>query len=341
MSHPRRWAVALTLSALFLAACQQKSEKKPDPAAPVMPSFADKKPGEGDKPADKPADKPGSAEMPAAGDQPVVRLLAPGAEPRKLLRFHMKPGDKQRVAMHMKMAMDMDIAGQAQKVDMPTMTMILDVTAKSVAANGDMDYEFVTSDVTIADDGGTPGMKAALEGVLSSAKGMSGKGTISNRGFNKGAELSLPPNANAQLAQTMGQMKDAISQIAAPVPEEPVGVGGKWEVRMAIKQQSIVIKQIGTYEVTSIDGDRIATKTTVAQSADPQPVSNPQMPSLKMELVRMTGGGEGETTIDLTKGMPAKASADLANEMEMSVDANGQKQALVMKMKIGLKIEEK
>jgi hypothetical protein len=169
---------------------------------------------------------------------------------------------------------------------------------------------------------------------------MSGKGTISSRGFNKGAEISLPPNANPQLAQTMGQMKDAISQIAAPVPEEPVGVGGKWEVRMNIKQQSLVIQQVGTYEITAIDGDRIATKTTVEQKADRQPVVNPQMPTLKMELTRMSGSGTGETTFDLTKGMPAKATADIGNELEMSVDAGGQKQDMVMKMKMKLNIDE-
>lgn len=337
MSRARRLTLLLTLPVL-LVACQKSGEqKKADPAPPVMPSFSDKGGASADKPAEKPADP---SAYPEAGKDPIVRLLEPGAQPRKPLRFKMKAGDKQRVVMHMKMAMDMNIAGQSQQADMPTMNMVLDVTATDVAANGDISYEFVMSDVTISDDGGTPGMKDALAGVLDSAKGMSGKGVISNRGFNRGTELSMPPNANPQLAQTMGQMKDAMGQIAAPVPEEPVGVGGKWEVRMALKQQSLVIKQIGTYEITGIDGDLVAAKTTVAQSADPQPVVNPQMPTLKMELTRMSGSGSGDTTFDLTKGMPARANALIGNELEMAVDAGGQKQSITMKMKLDLKIDD-
>jgi len=50
------------------------------------------------------------------------------------------------------MAMDMNIAGNSQKADMPTMNMVLDVTATDVASNGDIAYEFVMSDVTISDD---------------------------------------------------------------------------------------------------------------------------------------------------------------------------------------------
>jgi hypothetical protein len=337
MIQARRLLLALTIPVL-LVACQKSGDPKKDDKkddvkaddkpAPTMPSF--------DK--DKPAADPNA--FPEAGKDPIVRVLSPGKEPRKQLRFKMKAGDKQRIVMHMKIAMDMDLAGQSQKADMPTMNMVMDVTATDVAQNGDIAYEFVMSDVTVSDDGGTPGMKEAIGGILGSAKGMTGKGTISSRGFNRGAEISLPPGANPQLQQTMGQMKDAIAQIAAPVPDEPIGVGGKWEVRMSMQQQSLVIKQVGTYEITSIDGDVISTDTTVTQLADPQPVVNPQMPTLKMELVRMNGSGSGTTTFDLNKGMPVKAAAKIGNELEMAVDAGGQKQSIKMKMDLGLKIDD-
>lgn len=337
----RRILFALTLPVLVVA-CQKSADgpkddkKTDDKTAPSMPSFEKG----GDKGGDKGGGKVDPNAYPEAGKDPIVRVLSPGKDPTKQLRFKMKAGDKQRIVMHMKMAMDMNLGGNSQKADMPTMNMVMDVTATAVAANGDISYEFVMSDVTVSDDGGTPGMKDALAGVLGSAKGMTGKGVISSRGFNRGAEIALPPGANPQLQQTMGQMKDAIAQIAAPVPEEPIGVGGKWEVRMSMKQQSLVIKQVGTYEITSIDGDIIATNTTVTQSADPQPVVNPQMPTLKMDLVRMNGGGSGQTTFDLNKGMPVKAAAKIGNELEMAVDAGGQKQSIVMKMDLGLKIDD-
>jgi hypothetical protein len=218
--------------------------------------------------------------------------------------------------------------------------MTMDFTATAVAPNGDISYEFVMSEVSVDDDGGTPGVKQQLESMLGTAKGMNGKGVVSSRGFNRGAEVSLPPNANPQLQQTMGQMKDAFSQIAVPVPEEPVGVGGKWEVRLTMKQQGMVMKQIGTYEITAINGEQISARTTVKQSADPQPMVNPQMPSVKMELMRMGGGGDGEVTFNLGKGMPEKAAAKVGTEMQVGVEAGGQKQEMTMKMDLDLKVDQ-
>jgi hypothetical protein len=335
MVHARRLALLLTLP-VWVAACDKGGEKKAEPTAPTMPSF-----DKGAPPADKPAAPPADPNaFPEPGKDPIVRLLAPGKDPRKPLRVRVKAGDTQRAVMHMKMAMDMNVAGQQQKADVPTMNMVMDMTIREVAANGDVSYEFVMSDVTVSDDG-NPGMKQMLETVLGSAKGMSGKGVVTSRGFNRGAEMTLPPGANPQLEQTMGQMKDAIAQMAVPLPEEPVGVGGKWEVRLALQQQGMVMKQVGTYEVTSIAGDQIGARVTVAQTADPQPVKNPQMPSLKMDLVRMNGSGTGETQIDLTRALPPRATATMGTEVEMNVDAGGQKQSFVTKMTIDLKVDEK
>src|SRR5262249_48100987 len=106
---------------------------------------------------------PPAAETPAAGDGPVVRLLEPGAEPRRQLRFKVKPGDRQQLTMHMKMAMELN---SAQKVDMPTMNLGMEVTIDDVAANGDLGYSFRFSDVGVADDGGTPGVAEAMGGML-------------------------------------------------------------------------------------------------------------------------------------------------------------------------------
>ena len=120
---------------------------------------------------------------------------------------------------------------------------------------------------------------------------MSGTGTISSRGFSKGIEFKAPPGADPQTRQIMDQMKDSFASLAAPLPEEAVGPGAKWEVRMPIKSQGMTIDQTATYELVSIEGESLTTKSTITQHAANQKIENPAMPGLKVDLTKMTGNG--------------------------------------------------
>ena len=67
-------------------------------------------------------------------------------------------------------------------------------------------------------------------------------------------------------------MKGSFAHLAVPLPEEAVGPGAKWEVRMPIKTQGMTIDQTATYEVVSLEGERLATKSAVVQHAANQKV---------------------------------------------------------------------
>src|SRR5262245_13549963 len=88
----------------------------------------------------------------ADASTPQVKLLEAGAEPRKVLRLHPKAGDKQTVNLAMKMTMETkvwEMPGQPMK--MPEMKMTMDLTVKSVSDNGDIAYETVVTDATVAE----------------------------------------------------------------------------------------------------------------------------------------------------------------------------------------------
>src|ERR1035437_4195643 len=102
----------------------------------------------------------------------------------------------------------------------------------------------------------------------------------------------------------MDQMKSFVTQLVAPLPEEAVGPGAKWEVKMPIKTQGMTIDQTVTYEVASLEGERLTTKSTVVQHAANQKIQNPAMAGLKMDLTKMIGNGTGESTSDLAPTLP-------------------------------------
>src|SRR5438132_2955210 len=98
--------------------------------------------------------QPRQAQTPAGGGTqiPQVKLLEPGSEPRKVLRLHPKPGDKQLAGMTMKMAMDMKIGEMQNPVKLPAMNMTMEITVKNVTAEGDINYETVMGEASVADE---------------------------------------------------------------------------------------------------------------------------------------------------------------------------------------------
>jgi len=186
-----------------------------------------------------------------------------------------------------------------------------------------------------------PQVTEALKATFANFKGVPGTGRISNRGFSRGAEMKVPAGANPQLRQLIEQMQDSFSRFTAPLPEEAVGPGARWEAKLPIKSQGMVLDQTDVYEVVSIEGERLTAKSTVTQRAANQAIDNPAMPGMKAELTRMDGRGTGQVTSDLTRILPLEGSADLHSEMAMTVDAGGQKQAMTMKMDIHIGLEGK
>jgi hypothetical protein len=197
-------------------------------------------------------------------------------------------------------------------------------------------------DISMGDEaGGTPGVADALKAAFAGVKGLSGTGTVSSRGFSKGVEFKAPPGSNPQALQFMDQMKEFLTQIVAPLPEEAVGAGARWEIKMPIKMQGMTIDQTATYELVSLEGERLTTKSTFVQHAARQKVENPAMPGVKMDLTKMAGNGTGQHTSDLAHLLPTTGTGHVHSDTSMSMSMGGQKQVISMKMDMNLRFEAK
>ena len=291
-----------------------------------------------------PAPPAGSGTTTGAGSSTTqVKLVEAGAEPRKVLRLHPKPGDKQTLSLTMKMAVEMTMGEtQIPPMKLPAMTMIMDMTVKTVSADGDITYESVMSDASVsAHPDVLPQIAEAMKSSLDGIKGLSGSGMMSNRGLSKGTDIKAPAGAEPQMSQTVEQMKEAFAQCALPLPEEAVGPGAKWEVRKPVKSQGMTINQTASYELVSIEGERVIAKATIAQSASNQKMQNPAMPALKVDLKKMDGKGTGEITLDLAQAMPAKGNTDSRSMLSMEMNTGGQKQPMTMKADLNIRLEAK
>jgi hypothetical protein len=230
---------------------------------------------------------------------------------------------------------------EAPSMKLPVMKMTMDVNVKSVSAQGDITYELVVGDASLGDEpGALPQVVDMLKASFTKLKGMSGQGTVSDRGLSKGVEMKAPPGTDPQSRQTMEQMKEILSGAVPPLPEEAVGPGAKWEVRKTLKSQGMSIDQTSTYELVAVEGDRLTAKTTVAQRAGSQKIQSPAMPGMKLDLNKMVGNGTGELTYDLGQLLPAEATSDLRTESSMSL-GGAQKQTINQKLELNVKLQAK
>jgi hypothetical protein len=273
----------------------------------------------------------------------AVKLLDPGAEPRQVLRLHPKPGDKQTVVMTIKISIEVKVGEMdAPAMVMPGMKMTIDTTVKSVSPNGEISYDLVVSDAVISEETGVmPQMLEAMKPVMGALKGMAGKGVVSNRGFNKSLQLKPPAGVDPQMRQMLDQMTDSFAQMWHPLPEEAVGAGAKWESRMPIKSEGMTIDQTATYHLATLESERLAVKATVIHRAANQKVQNPAMPTMKMDVTKLTGTGKAEFTMELGQLLPAPSDAELQSERQMVMKMGDQDQAMSMKSDVKVQIAPK
>lgn len=282
-----------------------------------------------------------STEGAATGAGSQVKLLSAGAEPRKALRLHPKPGDKQTLTMTIKMGIAMKMgATENPPASMPPITMTMETTVKEVA--GDITYDMLLKNAAVRDDpGAQPQMAAAMKAVVGNMKEISATVTISDRGVKKDTQMNVAAGTDPQAAQVIDQVKQSFASISAPLPEEEVGPGARWELRTPLKSQGMNIDQTATYELVSLEGDVLTARSTVTQRAANQKIQSPAMPGMKIDMTQMNGQGSGTLTQDLGQVMPRNGKADYHADISMSMGTGAQKQTIGTKIDLNLQLEGK
>ena len=292
-----------------------------------------------------PGSLPGQTEAkpPAAASAHAAKLLEAGTEPRQVLRLHPQVGDKQTVSLTLKIGLDLRM-GQtpSQAMKMPTIRMSMDTTVKSVSPEGDILYDVVMGNASVeAEADANPQLVQVLKSAFSGFKGLPGSGAASDRGFTKGIEMKAPAGTDPQLQQVVGQMSESFARLSVPLPEEAVGPGAKWEVKMPVTSGDMTIEQTAAYQLVSLEGNRVTVRDTIQQAASNQKIHNPAMPSLMVDLKKMSGTGSGDAAFDLTQLLPQEGTSVLVSESTMEVDMGGQKTAMTVKTTANVRLEGK
>ena len=264
---------------------------------------------------------------------PVVKLVDAGKGAKKQLRFTAKKGLTRTMIMTMKMGMAMSMGANSMPMQtLPTMKMTMDMKVTDVSGEGDIKYTFLLKQPEVVAEKGTPQtvideMKKASKGMA----GLTGYAVVTSRGFTKEADINVPKDADPQMKQFMDSIKQSLYQISAPLPDEAVGVGAKWDTVMQLTQNGMTLDQTATNELVELKGDSGKLKLTIKQNAKPQKVT---VNGMQVNVLSLVSNGSGETTLDFTRLVPSQATVTLHSDLKM--EASGTKVGMQMDLTMGL-----
>lgn len=257
--------------------------------APAAPG-ADKSPPQGSNA--EPIETP-SAEK--------LELLSAGAKPHAALRYQFTKGRTKKFVMQMQLEMSALANGAPAQSMPPTSfefsgtTTTRDFDDKQRALRDMVFTSFRPTSAQVP-----PQMAQQMKEQMKSFEGMRLTETITNRGRVEAVDIDETSVKSPQAQMFLQNIMEGMSNAFLPLPEEPVGVGAKWQSKAVIDTSGVRVTQTGTFELAALDGTKATIKMTFEQSASPQAVHDPSMnPALKTELLSMQGTGSGTTEVDL------------------------------------------
>src|SRR5205085_96475 len=109
--------------------------------------------------------------------------------------------------------------------------------------------------------------------------------------------------------------------MCAPLPEEAVGKGAKWEVTMRIGGR-VQLTQVATVTVKELGEAGVELSLEVVQNA-PQQEIKMAVPGAKAELISLESKGSGSLKADLRSVVPTESVVKLASKQKMEITSGG------------------
>lgn len=245
-----------------------------------------------------------------------VTLLDPGAEPRQALRFAVEEGATDAVTQRNELQIVQEIGGQTQEVALPATEVDVDYVAQDV---GDDRFTAVGSYGATRVDPGDPAVVAEVERLFAQLADAGVATELTTRGAVLGSEVQgLDQTGNPVFDQLASSLVDQASSLSFPFPEEPVGVGARWEVTSSTELSGLPIEIRYLVTVTSLDGPAVAADVESTLRFVPGEVD---IQGTRAEVLDGELTGVGTVSWDLEAGLVPRLA--LENAGTVTIDVGG------------------
>lgn len=261
-----------------------------------------------------------------------VVLKDAGEEPRRELRYTPEVGVTQRVEMTIRSRTTAEVDGtRYPTVRKPEIVQTVEFVVDEVE-DGLIHYSGRLVSLEVKDvPGSDPEERQRKDADLEPWRGLRFSATITDRGIVESVEFDTP---GEELAPSdLEDIEYIIREHAAPVPEEPVGLGAEWVVKYQPRFAGVTHDLKVTNRLVAIDEQGFTVRTESDLSAEPQAIDADDLPpGDTVRLVDMKGTGGGE--FDLRFDAIAVVSGDLSGDSRSEVEFRGPQFQQKIKMRM-------
>ncbi len=258
-----------------------------------------------------PPEDAGSAE---SGSQ-VVKLLSAGSGQKRALKYQIAEKKSDSIAMNLQVSLTVErVAVEPHRVELPAVRVVFESArvprAQPRSRNADDAAFDVTTELREARFAGVEGVSVELlkstGEELKSLGGGRSRGKMTPHGFRSQEPFMFATAGGANRTQIAEALELSIEYLTPPLPEQPVGVGARWEVANTSKVGDIEVVETVAYELVDLTEYAGVIRTNLTHTAGPQATRLPGMPegTADAELVALQGQGGGEIEFDLRSLTP-------------------------------------
>lgn len=252
------------------------------------------------------AAEPGRAEQ--------ITLLAPGDEPRRLVRLTLDADAESRYSFRA----DMSVTQRQGQFGRPAMQQpsrlptIVGAFTERVEADPAGGVSVITEvkEVTLGDpvEGEVAAARDALRAVVPGLAGLKLTRTVTDRGV-AAADQEQGADADPK-ADVYRSFVLAMEQFHCALPAEPIGVGARWTVRRIGEINGVATTWLNTAEVVAMDDISLTLRVEHTHTlVDGKPVPQPGAPpGVEVTTLALDGAGIGTLVYDLRSFTPSRAS---------------------------------
>jgi len=237
-----------------------------------------------------------------------VTLLESGTLPRRRLRYTWTVGKRELLTLAMRTFLASDRAdSQAPDVPLPSVRVVVAIDPKTVSGDASLTYDWrVTSAGVTRGERTAPQVADGIQSEAVAVEHLSGTGVVSSRGLAKDLTVNPAEGSDEVTSRPIAlQVLQTLWNLAAPVPEEEVGLGARWRRVSELAAKSARATQTDLFTLLSLDGPNGALDDALAQTAPEQALSVPNMANgARGQMGSMLASGDAKTRFDLSHFVP-------------------------------------
>ncbi|MGD0677507.1 MAG: hypothetical protein ABSC94_18970 [Polyangiaceae bacterium] len=238
----------------------------------------------------------------------VLTLLDPGKPPRSKLRYVWNAGQREELTIDLRTVASSQLPNaQGSDIALPPVHIVVAISPSGVADNGDLEYAWrVTSTEVKADPTMPPELARGMKAEVDAVERLSGSGVVTPLGLARRVSIETDTPSDAGVTgQMVEQVRQTLRDMAAPFPDEAVGMHARWQKLSHLSTKDAEVTQTETFTLVSLGAKGGTLDDVLAQTSPPQPIHGPGMAAgAQTRMDSMLVSGDAKTTFDRSRLVP-------------------------------------